>query len=92
MYDVATQTVSKLSGELSSAFVEAAESNAYDEQTIPVPSTNSDKDIYIPEIEEDADPIDQFIDIKKITKRSDLMVAASDSKIVEEKFDKTPSK
>ncbi|CAG9813102.1 unnamed protein product [Phaedon cochleariae] len=31
MYDVATQTVSKLSGELSSAFVEAAEANSEDE-------------------------------------------------------------
>lgn len=31
MYDVASKTVSKLSGELSSAFVEAAESNASDE-------------------------------------------------------------
>lgn len=31
MYDVATQTVSKLSGELSSAFVEAAEANSNDE-------------------------------------------------------------
>ncbi|KAJ8978832.1 hypothetical protein NQ317_010832 [Molorchus minor] len=32
MYDVATQTVSKLSGELSSAFVEAAEANSDDEE------------------------------------------------------------
>lgn len=31
MYDVATKTVSKLSGELSSAFVEAAEANSNDE-------------------------------------------------------------
>lgn len=31
MYDVSTKTVSKLSGELSSAFVEAAESNVDDE-------------------------------------------------------------
>lgn len=30
MYDVATQTVSKLNGELSSAFVEAAEANSDD--------------------------------------------------------------
>ncbi|KAF7283076.1 hypothetical protein GWI33_001482 [Rhynchophorus ferrugineus] len=33
MYDIATKTVSKLSGELSSAFVEAAEANSDDETT-----------------------------------------------------------
>lgn len=31
MYDIATKSVSKLSGELSSAFVEAAEANSDDE-------------------------------------------------------------
>lgn len=33
MYDIATKTVSKLSGELSSAFVEAAEANSSDDVT-----------------------------------------------------------
>lgn len=33
MYDIATQTVNKLSGELSTAFVEAAEANADEEKT-----------------------------------------------------------
>lgn len=37
MYDVSTQTVSKLSGELSAAFVDAAESNANEEKD-PSPS------------------------------------------------------
>lgn len=32
MYDVATQTVSRLSGELSSAFVEAAEANSFGDE------------------------------------------------------------
>lgn len=53
MYDVATQTVSKLSGELSSAFVEAAEANSNDETAasattiienrIPFSATNIDR-------------------------------------------------
>lgn len=38
MYDVATQTVSKLDGELSAAFVDAAESNASEEKEKPAPS------------------------------------------------------
>lgn len=33
MYDIATKTVNKLSGELSAAFVEAAEANADEEST-----------------------------------------------------------
>lgn len=33
MYDIATKTVNKLSGELSAAFVEAAEANAEEEKT-----------------------------------------------------------
>lgn len=53
MYDVGTQTVSKLSGELSSAFVEAAEANSNDEPSasasnvienrIPFPKNNVDR-------------------------------------------------
>lgn len=54
MYDVATQTVNKLSGELSSAFVEAAEANSNDgdvvsssseivENSIPFPKTEIDR-------------------------------------------------
>lgn len=34
MYDIATKTVNKLSGELSAAFVEAAEANAEEEKTL----------------------------------------------------------
>lgn len=39
MYDIATKTVSKLNGELSAAFVEAAESNVDEEKDITA-STN----------------------------------------------------
>lgn len=61
MYDVTTQTVSKLSGELSSAFVEAAESNTEEDENPKdqVPSTSSEEQIN-----------EQFIDIKKINKKN----------------------
>lgn len=40
MYDVATQSVSKLSGELSSAFVDAAEANSNDDEDTSASSSN----------------------------------------------------
>lgn len=43
MYDVSTQTVSKLSGELSSAFVEAAEANSNDDTSASASSTVENK-------------------------------------------------
>lgn len=85
MYDVSTQTVSKLSGELSSAFVEAAENNADDVLPVTtetrVPSTNQDASS---DGENDEIP-EQFIDIQKIKKRSDVSVGTYGSSVDEEK-------
>lgn len=66
MYDVATQTVSKLSGELSSAFVEAAEANSNDDDT-----SGSASDIVETRIEYTGRDIERKNDMK------DLETAAS---------------
>lgn len=60
MYDVATQTVSKLDGELSAAFVDAAESNANEEKEGPAPSNIVET--RIPYTEEDLDENVQLLD------------------------------
>lgn len=65
MYDIGTKTVSKLDGELSTAFVEAAETNSSDENDnktsssdlietkLPAPDSNSLK------LNEDTDDLDE---------------------------------
>lgn len=79
MYDVATQTVSKLSGELSSAFVEAAEANNAGDNKFSngskdqVPSRESSR---FENSETKGVTNNQFVDIHKITERSDLSVEA----------------
>lgn len=78
MYDIATRTVNKLSGELSTAFVEAAEANAEEDKTPDVASSTSNK------IESKVSFIDTAEDrIDKEVSDSDLTDSASD--VVESK-------
>lgn len=76
MYDVVTQTVSKLSGELSSAFVEAAEANSEDSPDEPTAAESSLVDSRV--------PFGEHVDRVDVTLRaSDLEESASD--VVESK-------
>ncbi|KAJ8935160.1 hypothetical protein NQ314_012979 [Rhamnusium bicolor] len=83
MYDVATQTVSKLSGELSSAFVEAAEANSEDN---PEEGTRSAASNIVPIIdpmqEEDmetdaSEQLESFVDTSglRVSSQGDLTVS-----------------
>lgn len=78
MYDVPTKTVSKLSGELSSAFVEAAESNVNEDDIEVLPDAS---EIIETRISSDLDDspsniVEQFVDISK---DDDLSMSASNS-------------
>ncbi|KAF5307217.1 hypothetical protein FQR65_LT00733 [Abscondita terminalis] len=71
MYDLATQTVSKLSGELSSAFVDAAETNSQ-QNLDPIQSASSDI------IETRIPYSDSIINQKSSNLRADLEESASE--------------
>ncbi|GLV39793.1 uncharacterized protein CBL_08141 [Carabus blaptoides fortunei] len=78
MYDVASKTVSKLSGELSSAFVEAAESNVNEDDIELLPDAS---EIIETRISSDLDDsasniIERFVDISN---NDDLSLSASNS-------------
>ncbi|KAF5301341.1 hypothetical protein FQA39_LY10739 [Lamprigera yunnana] len=87
MYDLSTQTVSKLSGELSSAFVDAAETNSQQASTSvaetrvshPAEKKEFHSGLESDTLSEASEQSESFVDISGKPVQEDLLIAAGDS-------------
>ena len=82
MYDIATQTVSKLDGELSSAFVDAAEANSSDPDTKTSASSIVETRVPVPDPDDDleahgSENLESFVDVSGIPVGDDLTASES---------------